>query len=425
MREAKPSVSGTTAARDRGIEGLRGLAAYSVLIAHCAAIFATVGVPGGYVAGQVFALMTHGVTLFFVLSGYLLYLPFARNLIEGRRAPNIRNFYRNRVLRIYPAFLLVLGVSGFILGTTTVRPQPLGVEVADRMGYLTDPILLLKNLTLTHGYFPSSFDSGISPSWSLVPEVAFYAVLPATWLLARRLQGRRAQGRRVQGRLTGTRAALVPPVLLIVVGTIGYTLAVGLMATVGKDELFASTWPAVFLHSFPATCELFGFGMLVAVLVTALHAPHRQEPTIRRTRRIAVVAMVAAGIGYLPSLVLKVPYYDVGIACAAMVLLTVAPGGGRVRTAWVRFLESAPVARAGLISYGVYLWHFPLALFLRREFPDLLYGGWGGMFVALVVMAGTTTVLSVLTYRFVEKPALARKNAMVSAPAPAPVASQS
>ena len=407
-------MANTAGSRDHGIEGLRGLAAYSVLIAHCAAIFATVGVPGGYVAGQVFALMTHGVTLFFVLSGYLLYLPFARNLIEGRRAPSIRTFYRNRVLRIYPAFLVILAVSGFVLGTTTIRPQPMGVEVGDRTGYLTDPVLLIKNLTLTHGYFPSSFDSGISPSWSLVPEVAFYAVLPATWLLARRLRGRRS----------GTRAALLPPVLLIVVGTIGYAAAVLLMATKGGDELFASTWPAVFLHSFPATCELFGFGMLIAVLVAALRAPHRPATTVRRARTLAIVAMVAAGIAYIPALVLKVPYYDVGIACAAMVLLTVAPGGGRIQAAWVRFLESAPVARAGLISYGVYLWHFPLALFLRREFPDLLYGGWGGMLVALLVMAGTTTVLSVLTYRFVEKPALARKKSMVAAEVPAPVASQ-
>jgi peptidoglycan/LPS O-acetylase OafA/YrhL len=416
MRKANPSVSGTTGARDHGIEGLRGLAAYSVLIAHCATIFATAGVPGGNVAGQVFALMTHGVTLFFVLSGYLLYLPFARNLIEGRRAPSIPNFYRNRVLRIYPAFLVILAVSGFILGTTTVRPQPMGgVEVADRLGYLTDPILLIKNVTLTHGYFPSSFDSGISPSWSLVPEVAFYAVLPATWLLARRLRGRRS----------GTRAALIPPLLLIVVGTIGYAAAVLLMATEGNNELFASTWPAVFLHSFPATCELFGFGMLIAVLVTALRAPHRPEATIRRTRKYAVLAMLGAGLAYFPSLILKVPYFDVGIACAGLVLLTVAPGGGRIRSMWVRFLESAPVARAGLISYGVYLWHFPLALFLRREFPELLYGSWGGMLVALLVMAGSTTVLSVLTYRFVEKPALARKKSMVATEAPAPVASQS
>jgi peptidoglycan/LPS O-acetylase OafA/YrhL len=401
--------------RDQGIEGLRGLAAYSVLIAHCATIFATVGVPGANVAGQVFALMTHGVTLFFVLSGYLLYLPFARNLIEGRREPSIRSFYRNRMLRIYPAFLVILAVSGFIFGTTTIRPQPLGPEVADRSGYLTDPILLIKNITLTHGYFPSSFDSGISPSWSLVPELAFYAVLPLTWLLARRLLRT----------TTGTRAALIPPVLLIVVGTIGYVTAVAVMETAGDGNLFASTWPAVFLHSFPATCELFGFGMLVAVLVTALHAAHRQPATIRRTRKAAIALLVLAGLGYFPALVLKMPYYDVGLACAALVLLTVAPGGGRIRTTWIRFLEAPPVARAGLISYSVYLWHYPLALFLRREFPELIYGSWGGMALALLVMAGSTTILSVITYRFVEKPALARKKSMVTADAPSPVTSQS
>ncbi|RJS45352.1 acyltransferase family protein [Nocardioides cavernaquae] len=405
----------TVGSRDHGIEGLRGLAAYSVLIAHCATIFATAGVSGGYVAGQGFALMTHGVTLFFVLSGYLLYLPFARNLIEGHRAPSIRTFYRNRVLRIYPAFLVILAVSGFVLGTTVIRPQPLGVDVGDRLGYLTDPILLLKNLTLTHGYFASSFDSGISPSWSLVPEIAFYAVLPATWLLARRLRGHR----------TGTRAALLPPLLLIVLGTIGYAAAVVLMATQGDNALFASTWPAVFLHSFPATCELFGFGMLIAVVVTALRAPQCADATVRRARRLAVVALALAAVGYFPALMLKVPYYDVGIACAALVLLTVAPGGGRIQDGWIRFLESAPVARAGLISYGVYLWHYPLALFLRREFPDLAYGTWGGMLVALLVMAASTTVLSVLTYRFVEKPALAHKKSMVATEAPAPVVSQS
>ncbi len=73
----------------------------------------------------------------------------------------------------------------------------------------------------------------------------------------------------------------------------------------------------------------------------------------------------------------------------------------------VRLLESRPLVAMGVVSYSIFLWHHPIILWLERH--GLAVTGWGDLLVFFVVVTVVVGVLSALTYRFVERPALSRK----------------
>src|SRR5436190_12660103 len=90
-----------------GIEGARACAALSVLVFHCWLY----GDPRGMPAPFGLDVMPHfalGVILFFTLSGFLLYRPFVAATFDPAARPRLREFYRNRALRIVPAYWVIL-----------------------------------------------------------------------------------------------------------------------------------------------------------------------------------------------------------------------------------------------------------------------------------------------------------------------------
>lgn len=95
----------STGRRLAGIEGLRGLAAISVLITHAWFYSGSDRVPlwEGSPAGTALESLGFGVTLFFTLSGFLLYRPFVAAALDPDRRPRVVDYFRNRALRILPA----------------------------------------------------------------------------------------------------------------------------------------------------------------------------------------------------------------------------------------------------------------------------------------------------------------------------------
>src|SRR4051794_14188475 len=122
-----------------GIEGLRGFAALSVLVHHVTIRLADSDRIGWF--AQVGDWLTHGLTLFFVLSGFLLFRPFAASIVESRPLPSIKKYARNRFLRIYPAYLVIVLLVGLVFGAAYTEGPPQGGSVD--IGYLTDPVTLL------------------------------------------------------------------------------------------------------------------------------------------------------------------------------------------------------------------------------------------------------------------------------------------
>ncbi|MFC6344597.1 acyltransferase family protein, partial [Nocardioides hankookensis] len=251
----------TAIVRDRfeGIEGLRGIAALSVLVHHTAN-YLSISANAGQV-GVLTTLLTHGLTLFFALSGFLLYKPFADAILGHRDFPSIRRYAGSRFLRIYPPYLAIFLLSAFVLGAVWLDGGP-GLSTGDIAGRMTDPGDILANLFVAQSYVPSAMLTGIAPAWSLTAEIAFYVVMPVLAYGAYRL-----------GSVVSKRSAvLLPPLVLIAVGLATrawITHQVAQLPPGGATPwLWGHTWTAVLSRSLLAQADLFGYGMLVAVVLS-------------------------------------------------------------------------------------------------------------------------------------------------------------
>lgn len=202
---------------------MRALAASSVLLFHVWVFSSPHG--ESFTLGQLTRVMpdlAFGVTLFFTLSGFLLYRPFTAALIRGSDRPSFAAYLRNRALRIVPAYVAILLLSALVLRSVFVRDESgeLATQGAPSIGWL------LNNLTLTQNYTPSGVITGISPAWSLAVEVVLYFTLPALVLFGV-LVAKQAATR--AGR---SWAVLMPPLMLLLVGLAGKATS----ALVGSDS---------------------------------------------------------------------------------------------------------------------------------------------------------------------------------------------
>jgi peptidoglycan/LPS O-acetylase OafA/YrhL len=394
----------STGRRIPGVEGLRALAATAVVGVHVWYVGNRLPVEHARLNG-VASQLTLGVTLFFCLSGFLLYGPFARALLEGSPRPSTRAYLRNRALRIVPAYWAVLLVAGVGLGLLT-RSFAGG---QDDVGRITDPFRLVQQATLTHQWHPSAAWTGLMPAWTLSVEVVFYLVLPFLALAAARLAHR----------IPVRAAVLAPAAGLLVAGLAGK--AVARWAVPGLP--FTPTWHSVLEASFLAQCDLFAFGMVLAVIrVEVLGGRLAIAPRTRTLLLPAAVALLVGsmwGLGSTGQLTASAWNTTAALAIAALMALVVLPRPGADTSRVVRFLEWPAVAGMGVVSYGVFLWHQPIVDALRLH--DLLAHGLAGGAVNYAVVLLLAAAVAALSHRFVEAPALRRKRRTVAAPAPLPL----
>ena len=385
------------ARRFRGVEGLRALAAGGVLFGH---VHAYGGPYGSYDLGRLEVLARTvgmaGVVLFFTLSGFLLYRPFAAAVLTGSRLPSVRSYLRSRFLRIFPAYWLAVLVLGVVLGATY-----LPAARAEGRSLASDPEALAANLLLVQGFFPSTMLTGIGPAWSLAVELVFYLALPLLALVALALSTLTGAGRR-----RPWLAALAPAGMLLVLGQVGYRLAASLPRTDGGS--WHGSWSAVVTRSFLAQCGLFAAGLVLAVVHTQLSRGALVLPAWWRRASGAGAVVLVAPPAYL---------FDTGrlsenratlmmsIGFALLLALVVLPDGRSSRVG--ALLDVRVLQWGGLISYGVFLWHEPLIWVLQRE--GLTQGGRSGFLLALLSTTAVSVVAATVSWRCVERPALALK----------------
>ncbi|MDI9894243.1 acyltransferase [Rhodococcus sp. IEGM 1381] len=388
------------------MEGLRGIAAVTVLVGHVSIHLAR-SVDKG-VVDPLFAVMGQGLTLFFALSGFLLYLSFARAIVTGQRFPRIDRFFENRGLRIFPAYIVILLLVSLVFGVAyanSVGPDvgPEGAESS--VGYMTNPIKLLANATMLHTLFPSTIKTGLGVSWSLTVELIFYLILRVLAIIAYRL---RRTG------ISSVILALAPPAVMLGIGLVGKAVQALTVNPVDANERFylewGGNWTAVFARSFLVHADLFAFGMLAAVMVAFFNAgvlPASLRQYARWAGLVAGLAVVAIG---RHTVVEDTVWAALG---GAIIMFVALPNRADSPSILARVFEFIPFRYVGEVSYSLYLWHIPVIWFLARHgwvFPETLPGFYGNLALVFVVAVG----LASITYYGIERPALKLKRNTVS-----------
>jgi peptidoglycan/LPS O-acetylase OafA/YrhL len=386
-----------------GLDGARGLSCLGVAIAHIAGHYS----PEASATTKI-GLVGTTLIFFYVLSGFLLFLPYIRGLYGDRdaaRLPNTKNFVVHRIARILPGYLAIFLLVNYAFQVSYVQNaslQPPGTDAGT--GMITDPGQLIANLTLTQSYFPAYFQTGINPAWSLTLEYAFYASLPLLGVLMYALLRRT--------RLTPTKVALIPPLLLIAIGLVAKAFVPALIAhfKITSDEMmnWGPNWVAVFLRSFLANADNFAFGMLAAVLIVLVEKKLLREGISRRMRLYATIGLLPTAVGFVGAFLFAGGQYQtsvVAIGAALLILIMVVPLARGRDSGIARMLDTAPMRFVGKVSLSAYLWHFPVLLLLGR---------WGlmagdtipGMVRNLAVGLAATMLISTVTYYLVERPAI-------------------
>ena len=355
-----PTAAPATPTRVDALDGLRGVAAFGVVVLHVWMFgYGDLHHPPKSFLDLVAGELRLGVQLFFVLSGYLVFRPFAAAALDGCRAPRLGRYALRRAARILPAYWVALAGSFLLLRHVD---HPMQVDASQL------PTFLL--------FAQNQFDSTIKhldpPMWTLAIEVSFYALLPWGGALAVRLGPHR-----------GRQAALC--VILVAAG-------MGFVALSAERR-----WPETLSTSLLLHLVEFGAGMTAAVLL------HR-----RTLSRRAVAACLLGGLmlvvvnstwhartlgpQWLRSDVGDAP----GIAGLALVVGALAARRGRTRV-----LALGPARWLGTISYGLYLVHFPVIVGLRMT------GHWPETFGHRFGLVSAITVPIAIGLWFgVERPAI-------------------
>jgi peptidoglycan/LPS O-acetylase OafA/YrhL len=392
-------------------DGLRGIAVLAILSFHCAEYSGRIGFgPLGRLAEVAGG---EAVIVFFVISGFLLYRPFAAARAAGGSRPSTGRYARRRALRILPGYWTALTLLAIFPGVA-------GVFSGDWWRYYGYLQL----------YSAHARSSGIQVAWTLCVEVTYYIALPFWAIAMRRVPGARTVGGFVRSEL----AALA----LVVLGGGAVQVAVSrghLPYALGVSLVGQGAWIAL--------------GMALAVLsVAGQRRPELIDPVRRMADRSelcwAVGVLAAAGLtALIPShglfgLIATVEVSQSisrtvvkllleGVLAIAFVLPAVF--GDQRRGLPRKLLAWRPFVGLGVISYSFYLYHLPIVGLLAIKHTTA-FSATGLNLMAHIHTARTvilyalalaiTTIVATISYRVIELPFLRRKERHNTRPADVP-----
>ncbi len=378
------------------LDGVRAFAALTVIAFHLTPFLLAVApgsVPSLFVR-HVATLDRFGVVIFFMLSGFLLYRPFVIAQLDGGRRPRAGAFWVRRGARIFPGYWFAL-VGSMLLGVAIFNSHDLpSYTVAFGL------------LGTYHAY--GLFSYGLRITWSLIVEVAFYALLPGFGGIARLISGKAS-------RSSVLRSNLVVVIVLIVIGMLSRYISIFVISDWSGP---ATTWfPLYNLGAWlPSYLDMFAFGMLLAIAsawretggvnIRAVRIFAERPWASWSIAAVMVIALGRAGMTKGPG------FWSLGpssafireeiaiIAAFAILLPAVIPGMrlGLLR----RILASKPFFFCGTVAYGAYLWHFSILILIERWSQSISTLNSAIPFAALVLLL--TGVAAYVSYVLVEAP---------------------
>ncbi|WP_375304415.1 acyltransferase family protein [Bradyrhizobium sp. A11] len=344
----------------RDIDGLRAIAVLSVVFYH-------LEVPpfgGGFV----------GVDLFFVVSGYLI----SRIILsEAERGEfSVQRFYERRIRRLFPA-AIVTTIGTLVIGALWFSPElfkGLAQDVVATLGSVSNFYFWRS----AHGYFASSADpSPVLHFWSLAVEEQFYLLWPVILLLGRRLLGR-----------------ALP---LLILGTAVLSLGIA-QATLATDNSGAFYLP---------TCRAFEFAIGTLVIFA------EQRLILSALLRSLLAAAGLTLIGYaIVSFDGTTPFPGANALIPCLGAACVILAGDR--NALSPLLTNPLAVRVGLVSYSLYLVHWPLIVYANYIAGDDARSVPAKALIFILAMT-----LAELMYRRIEQPYREGRSSLLRVAGPA------
>ena len=352
-----------------GLDGVRGMAVTLVILFHV--------LPLPFYFGWI------GVQIFFVLSGFLI----TRLLLELRGRPfgsYLKTFYMRRVLRIFPVYYLYLAVVAIVIAIMFASNVALRADlkrVAAQLPYA---------VTYTYNAFHATSAWTLEPTmahlWSLAAEEQFYILWPLlVYKLSRRLLG-------------------VVVVCLVVAGPIlrlaQYWFAVAAPDIFGRPEMAVYVSPVSHIDAFATGAFLAIFA--IRGKVTALYLAFAISIA-------AALGPVFTGISRTTLYVFEMPdgWQFVWGYTVINILSLMLVKGAMEGSLFPRLLNHRWATHVGRVSYGMYLFHYPIATLLMVPLPSLTYlqkvGFAGVVFVVTFIFAD-------LSFRYFESRVLSLKS---------------
>lgn len=353
-RPTSPRAGRDTLRYQPHLDGLRAIAVYIVIAFHAGLS----DFRGGFV----------GVDVFFVLSGFLVTSILLRDLVATGRIDATR-FYARRVRRILPAALVALAVSA-IAYTIVATPA----EMVDALGGFRAACLYVANwyfIRQSTDYFAANINtSPVVHFWSLAVEEQFYLLWPmllgALYFVVRASRWRWWIVR-----------------LLVVAAAIASALAAWNIGSTNVDRAYFGT-------------DTRAYQLLTGALLAL--SPQAFRFTARRYRAMPWVGAIAVvGVVAIASSAVRVSPITRGFLAAALTSIAIvaleSPVGGLVK----RLLSSDTFTYLGRLSYGTYLWHWPIVVIVLHDYQI-------GSLPLFVLTCGLATALAAISFYLLEQP---------------------
>ena len=339
--------SGPGPAYRSDVDGLRALAVLSVVFFH----FDFPGFPGGFV----------GVDIFFVISGYLI----TSIVVGGLQSESFSfaHFYERRIRRIVPAFLAMLAVVS-VAAVALFPPKELadfGRSAAAAAAFCSNFLFAVQ----TDYFLGSDTMMPLLHTWSLGVEEQFYIVWPLLLFACYRF---------------GSRLAVSVLVLALLVASLAY-----------------SEWGTTSRHAAPLFYmpQSRGWEFMFGAILSLGMVP---RIGIRRLRDglglIGIGLIVLAVTQFSPT----TPFPGLWAAVPCLGAMLIIHTGQQRDTAAYRFLSLSPFVFVGLVSYSLYLWHWPIFAFAEN------YAGRPLLLGEALILVAVSVAIATASWRFVEQP---------------------
>ncbi|MGH7683534.1 MAG: acyltransferase family protein [Vulcanimicrobiaceae bacterium] len=336
------------------LDGLRGLAISLVVWYHAWLVSGfSVGVVN-FMAEAGFL----GVDLFFFISGFCLFYPYARARYNGLPMPATRRFFMRRAAKIVPSYLLALTIFAAVYRDRFVSPQDAAVQIASHLSFF-------------HTLNPATFGGISGPLWTVGIEAQFYFVFPLVCAAF-------------------SRSPFVTYLGMLAIGE-GYRFGI---AAAHLDSTF---WA---FNQLPAYLGIFGAGMLAAHLVVGLrHKATAQDREWFTLVAFGALVLAIAGLAQVTNI-----YRNAGIeACYAWVnahrvafgplCLVIGVASTLAIRPWRAIVGMRPLVFLSVISYNLYLWNLEIVFWLRSAGLSPAESFWLSIPASLAVATAVTYVL--------------------------------